>query len=161
MGIQVSGNMAIPSLPADHGTFSPVLQVGQKTRMKAMRIAAAGAVVVFACAAVVAMVGVSTETELAQVPAVKMPSANVEMLAEYFLKHGAQLSDRDALSTVKAWTKHPTMETATLMGSEDAATMMLAMAPARMTLAESSKLCEKKDMILELFDRLLAKLGGE
>lgn len=28
-------------------------------------------------------------------------------------------------------------------------------------LQESSKLCEKKDMILELFDRLLAKLGGE
>ena len=97
------------------------------------------------------------------------------------------------MSTVKAWTKHPTMETATLMGSKDAVTMMLAMQPARMSLAvciasftgtalfstyhrssavlhvcpahalisfltifilqESSALCEKKDTILELFDR--------
>jgi hypothetical protein len=36
---------------------------------------------------------------------------------------------QEALSAVKAWTAHPTMETAQLMGSTQAATMMLAMRP--------------------------------
>ena len=67
-----------------------------------------------------------------------------------------------ALSAVKAWTSHPEMETAALMGTKDAATMMLALTPSRhMSLAEGSALCEKKDKIIALFDRLLSKLGGE
>jgi hypothetical protein len=56
------------------------------------------------CAQVVAMLGQSTQTELMQVSVtvptvtavkdVKMPTANVEMLAQYFLRHGAQLSPK-------------------------------------------------------------------
>lgn len=66
------------------------------------------------------------------------------------------------MSTIKAWNAHPTMETATLMGANKAATMMLAMRPPqRMSLQQESKLCEKKDKIIALFDQLLAKLGGE
>ena len=54
------------------------------------------------------------------------------------------------------------METAALMGTKDAATMMLALTPSRhMSLAGGSALCEKKDKIIALFDRLLSKLGGE
>jgi hypothetical protein len=84
------------------------------------------------------------------------------MLAQYFLRHGAQLSPKEALSTIKAWNAHPTMETAQLMGADKAATMMLAMRPPqRESLQEESKLCEKKDKIIALFDQLLAKLGGE
>jgi len=118
------------------------------------------------------MLGQATQSELMQVSVtvptvtqvenVKMPTANVEMLAQYFLKHGAQLSPKDALSTIKAWNAHPTMETASLMGANKAATMMLAMRPPqRMSLQQESKLCEKKDKIIALFDTLLAKLGGE
>lgn len=50
------------------------------------------------------MLGQSTQSELMQVSVtvpsatevkdVKMPTANVEMLAQYFLKHGAQLSPK-------------------------------------------------------------------
>ena len=48
------------------------------------------------------------------------------------------------------------------MGTKDAATMMLALTPSRhMSLAGGSALCEKKDKIIALFDRLLSKLGGE
>lgn len=69
---------------------------------------------------------------------------------------------QEALSTIKAWNAHPTMETAQLMGANKAATMMLAMRPPqRESLQEESKLCEKKDKIIGLFDTLLAKLGGE
>ena len=39
------------------------------------------------------------------------------------------MTAQEALSAVKAWTAHPTMETAQLMGSTKAATMMLAMRP--------------------------------
>jgi hypothetical protein len=70
--------------------------------------------------------------------------------------------EQEALSTIKAWNAHPTMETAQLMGADKAATMMLAMRPPqRESLQEESKLCEKKDKIIALFDQLLAKLGGE
>jgi len=97
-----------------------------------------------------------------QVQPVKMPTASMDMLAQYFLKSGSKLSTQEALSAVKAWTAHPTMETAQLMGSTQAATMMLAMRPPqRMSLEEGSKLCEKKDKIIALFDKLLSKLGGE
>ena len=79
---------------------------------------------------------------------------------------------QEALSTVKAWTAHPTMETAELMGTiQGARQMMLANRPHGLraglmehfaeSLQEGSKLCEKKDKILELFDKLLNKLGGE
>ena len=50
------------------------------------------------------MLGQSTQSELmqvsvtvptvTQVQSVKMPSANVDMLAQYFLQHGAQLSPK-------------------------------------------------------------------
>jgi len=165
--------MANPDV-AGNGTFTPVLRVGEKR--KVLRIAATGAAVVLALSAVVAMVGNSMggAVELAQfnfvnpVPQMqraKMPSANVDMLAQYFLKNGAKLSPQEAMSTIKAWNSHPTMETATLMGATPAATMMLAMQPPRMgsgmSLQETSLLCEKKDKIIQLFDTLLAKLGGE
>jgi len=39
---------------------------------------------------------------------------------------------QEAMSTIKAWNSHPTMETATLMGATPAATIMLAMQPPRM-----------------------------
>merc|ERR1719409_2232680 len=134
-------------------------------RSRAARVVAAAAIVMFACAAVVALVGVSTQapksTVMAQT-AVATPKASVTMLAEYFLKHGSTMTDKAALSAVKAWTSHPEMETAALMGTKDAATMMLALTPSRhMSLAEGSALCEKKDKIISLFDRLLSKLGGE
>ena len=133
-----------------------------------------------------ALIGSSTQTrsrseligilEVKQIPmpTVTMPKANVDMLAEYFLKNGAMLSPtvnrlvnymemqvrlridilvtdnpvpiyiQQAMSIIRAWNAHPTMETATLMGTDDAATMMLAMRPRRdsMSLADESKLCE-------------------
>jgi len=135
------------------------------SRSRAARVVAAAATVMFACAAVVALVGVSTQTPKSSVmaqTAVATPKASVTMLAEYFLKHGSTMTDKAALSAVKAWTSHPEMETAALMGTKDAATMMLALTPSRhMSLAEGSALCEKKDKIIALFDRLLSKLGGE
>lgn len=71
---------------------------------------------------------------------------------------------QEALSTIRAWNAHPTLETATLMGADSGATMMLSMMPQRaqrMSLQQESKLCEMKDKILALFDTLLNKLGGE
>ena len=67
------------------------------SRSRAARVVAAAATVMFACAAVVALVGVSTQTPKSSVmaqTAVATPKASVTMLAEYFLKHGSTMTDK-------------------------------------------------------------------
>jgi hypothetical protein len=150
----------------DNGTFAPVVRTGDNN--KVMRIAATGAAIVLALGAIVALVGVSTQTagaesrlQIKEIAGISMPRASTDMLAQYFLRHGAKLSPEEALSKIHAWTIHPDAETATLMGVQPAATMMLALQPRKMSLQDTSLLCEKKAKILQLFDTLLAKLGGE
>ena len=77
--------MAIPSGDeAGHGTFEPV--VGARPTNKALRVAAVGATVILACAAVVALVGVQTQTKTELV--IVQPRANLDQLADFFLANG-------------------------------------------------------------------------
>ena len=78
-----------------HDAVAPAANVPSRSR--AARVVAAAATVMFACAAVVALVGVSTQTPKSSVMAqttVATPKASVTMLAEYFLKHGSTMTDK-------------------------------------------------------------------
>ena len=92
--------MAVPNADG-HGTFSPV--VSTRPTNKALRVLGAGAAVILACAAVVALVGVSTQgaprSALVAVP----PAAHGSLaaLASYFLKHGETMTPKAALATIK------------------------------------------------------------
>ena len=68
---------------------------------KALRVAAAGAAVIFACAAVVALVGVQTQTKSELV--IVQPRANLDQLADFFLANGGRMSPQEALGKIKAW----------------------------------------------------------
>ena len=154
--------MAVPNADG-HGTFSPV--VSTRPTNKALRVLGAGAAVILACAAVVALVGVSTQgaprSALVAVP----PAAHGSLaaLASYFLKHGETMTPKAALATIKQFdTRAPALMAR--LGKAD--TQMLADAfgsgkPPQQSLEGESLLCEKRAKIIALFDTLLAKLGGE
>jgi len=152
--------MALPAA-TDNGTFAPVVP---RANNKAMRVAAIGAAVIFACAALVALVGSTSEaprqTELVVLAG---NTGHISALAREFLERGAQMSQAEAIDRIRNWgdDKH----VATLMSP--ARTQMLA-APNRLlspansqALAGDSLLCEKRQKIIDLFDKLLQKLGGE
>ena len=92
--------MAIPNQDCGHGTFSPV--VTARPNNKALRVAATGAAVILACAAVVALVGVSTQTHKSELVIVQ-PHASLNELADYFLANGAAMSPKDAIQRIQAW----------------------------------------------------------
>merc|ERR1719409_2345085 len=155
--------MALPA--ADNGTFA---QVTPRGGSKAMRIASIGFAVIMASAAIVALVGQASEaprqTELVVLSNSGSDDANINALAREFLQHGAQMSPAEAYMKVKSMNADPHL--ATLMASP-ARTQMLAggnqmMSPAQtQALAGDSMLCEKRQKIIDLFDQLLKKLGGE
>jgi len=118
-----------------------------------------GMALMLAVTAIVAFVGQSTE----QSPFVSLvavaPSSRLSELAMDFLKHGAQMSVKDIKTQLDAFTKNPHAK----LEFPSARTMMLADAPKvpEQSLEGKSLLCEKKDVIIEKFDQLLRKLGGE
>jgi len=148
--------MAIPNQDAGHGTFSPV--VSTRPTNKALRVAATGAAVILACAAVVALVGVSTQNQEAELVIVQ-PHASLNELADYFLANGNGMSPKDAMSKIKAWNSGT--PAASLAVVAPGKTQMLNSYKSTSELADSSLLCEKREKIIKLFDELLAKLGGE
>jgi hypothetical protein len=153
--------MALPA--ADNGTFAPVVP---RARNKALRVAAIGAAVILACAALVALVGETSEApRQAELVALSgSNNAHITALAREFLEHGAQMSQSEAIDKIRNW--NDDAHVAKLMASP-ARTQMLAggnslMTPANtQALAGDSLLCEKRKVIIDLFDQLLKKLGGE
>merc|ERR1712216_1057424 len=94
--------MAIPNQDAGHGTFQPI--VSSRPTNKALRVASIGAGVILACAAVVALVGVSTQTQTQKSELVIVqPHASLNQLADYFLANGGSMSPKEAMAKIKAW----------------------------------------------------------
>jgi len=152
--------MARPNAEGDHGTFSPV--VAARPSNKALRIAATGAAVILACAAVVALVGVSTQSPQKSELVIVQPKSSIDELADFFLANGANMSPKEALSKIQAWNSG-TAPVALAAVKAGAKTQMLNYKGEmeQQQLAGSSLLCEKRAKIIQLFDQLLAKLGGE
>jgi hypothetical protein len=156
--------MAIPNADG-HGTFSPVVST-RPTNQKALRVLGAGAAVILACAAVVALVGASTQGAGPSALVAVKPQGQLDALAGYFLKHGETMTPKTALATIRQFEAHAPALMARL-GKAD--TQMLADAFGHQTqqledpppATSGSLLCEKRAKIIALFDTLLAKLGGE
>ena len=155
--------MAIPSDDCGHGTFSPV--VSGKPSNKALRIAVTGGFVILACAAVVALAGVSTQEPAKAELVIVQPHQSLNQLANYFLANGADMSPKNALAQIKAWNMGGPV--ASLKALTAGQTQMLedkvpdSQSYPTTQLEGNSLLCEKRDKIIQLFDQLLAKLGGE
>ena len=157
--------MALPQ--EGNGTF---VAVAPRQGSKAKRVAAIGFAVIVACAALVALVGQASEAPRSSGPtslvALAPGGANpqINALAREFLEHGAQMTQAEAYNKIKNWNHDKHL--AELMHTP-ARTQMLAAPNGLMTasqtqaLAGDSLLCAKRDKIIELFDQLLAKLGGE
>ena len=156
--------MAIPNADG-HGTFSPVVST-RPTNQKALRVLGAGAAVILAFAAVVALVGASTQGAGPSALVAVKPQGQLDALAGYFLKHGETMTPKTALATIRQFEAHAPALMARL-GKAD--TQMLADAFGHQTqqledpppATSGSLLCEKRAKIIALFDTLLAKLGGE
>ena len=151
--------MALPA-DADNGTFAPVVP---RASNKALRVAAIGAAVILACAALIALVGQASEAPRAAELVAVSKDAHINALAREFLDKGAQMTQAEAINRIRNWNNEE--HVAKLMASP-ARTQMLAgnkLLGARGTqaLAGDSLLCEKRAKIIDLFDQLLKKLGGE
>ena len=151
--------MALPA-DADNGTFAPVVP---RASNKALRVAAIGAAVILACAALIALVGQASEAPRAAELVAVSKDAHINALAREFLEKGAQMTQAEAINRIRNWNNEE--HVAKLMASP-ARTQMLAgnkLLGARGTqaLAGDSLLCEKRAKIIDLFDQLLKKLGGE
>ena len=159
--------MAFPNGVDGHGTFAPV--VNTRSGSKVLRIAATGAAVILACAAVVAFVGVSTQSTRSELVVVSGQHRSLNELATFFLLNGASMSAQEALSKVRAWTTGNAG--ASLQAIErdvepntGARIQMLGAGwhpTTELDDASPSMLCNKKDKIIALFDTLLKKLQGE
>jgi hypothetical protein len=126
-------------------------------------VAAIGAAVILACAALIALVGQASEAPRAAELVAVSKDAHINALAREFLDKGAQMTQAEAINRIRNWNNEE--HVAKLMASP-ARTQMLAgnkLLGARGTqaLAGDSLLCEKRAKIIDLFDQLLKKLGGE
>jgi len=126
---------------------------------KALRVAAAGAAVILACAAVVALVGVQTQTKSELV--IVQPRANLDQLADFFLANGGRMSPQEALGKIKAWNSGATAASLKAVAPGAKTQQLSSSYSESQSLQEKSLLCEKRAKIIALFDQLLAKLGGE
>jgi len=155
------------ALPTSYETVAPASgSPGRSGRVA--RVVSAAALVMFACAALVALLGSATEQKHASLLAVT-PDQSLDVLALQFLKHGATMSVKDMEHKLNAWHNSP----ATLLDMPKdvgaGRTQMLALGPRAsgesfgqaLDGAGASLLCQKKDLIIDKFDELLKKLGGE
>jgi len=149
--------MALPS--EGNGTFQAVVP---RANNKAMRVAAIGAGVILACAAIVALVGQTSEApRQTELFALAGNNGHISALAREFLERGAQMSQAEAINKIRSWgnDEHaPSLKARTQMLAAPNALMSRSNTQA---LAGDSLLCEKRQKIIDLFDQLLRKLGGE
>lgn len=138
-----------------HGTFTPV--VTARANNKALRVAATGAAVILACAAVVALVGVSTQMQKSELVIVK-PHSSLNELADYFLANGAAMTPKDAMHKIRAWNAGTPAASLKAVASGAKTQMLQNKYATSSQLAGDgqSLLCEKRAKIIALFDQLLA-----
>ncbi|EKX41184.1 hypothetical protein GUITHDRAFT_112658 [Guillardia theta CCMP2712] len=145
--------MALPNYEAVK-PMAPIPRGG-----KATRVAAIATSVVFVLLAVAGLLGRSSHRSSLLVSPSEQSLRN---LALEFLRNGDKMTVTQMKRKLDAWHNSPS----TLLDLDDgegAKTQMLAEGYPRLgtELAEDSTLCKKKDYIIEKFDQLLKKLGGE
>jgi len=160
--------MALP--PASYDAVSPAAAGGAVNRSRVARVVSAASVMMFACAALVALLGSATEQKHASLLVAVTPDQSLDQLALQFLKHGATMSVKNMETKLSAWHNNPSTLLDLNSESSVGRTQMLALGPKSRgesfssALAEdggTSLLCQKKDLIISKFDELLKKLGGE
>jgi len=147
--------------------YNAILQGGGESQPRtASRARVVGVFIFLAMVGCVALLGAGglKRTELLIQPR----HVGLNRLANRVLQHGAELSVADMHTMIKNWAPSPPNKLDEL---SPAAMELLAanqgkkteMLSARLTMLApgDSKLCEKKDIILDKFDQLLRKLGGE
>ena len=149
--------MALPT----YESVSPAA-ARRPARSRVVRVVA-GTAVVLAITALVALVGQSTEQAR---PALLSKDRVLNTLALDFLKHGAQMSVQDIQTQLAAFTKSPNVAELKFPAGDSRAMMLAAVPRKAMQKLEGeeggvSLLCQKKDIIIQKFDELLRKLGGE
>merc|ERR1712216_178585 len=147
--------------------YNAILQGGGESQPRtASHARVVGVFIFLAMVGCVALLGAGglKRTELLIQPG----HVGLNRLANRVLQHGAELSVADMHTMFKNWAPSPPNQLDEL---SPAAMELLAanqgkkteMPSARLTMLApgDSKLCEKKDIILDKFDQLLRKLGGE
>ena len=92
------------ALPTSYESVAPAS--GAPSRSRVVRVVAAAAMVMLACAALVALLGSATEQTQSSLLAVT-PDQSLDALALQFLKHGATMSVKDMKHELDAWHNSP------------------------------------------------------
>ena len=115
------------AVPASYEAVAPA-GGGAPSRSRLARVASAGALMILACAALVALLGAATEQRHAALVSVT-PDQSLDELALQFLKHGATMSVKQMEAKLSAWHNDP----ATLLDlparTGSSRTQMLALGP--------------------------------
>jgi len=161
------------ALPYDAIAPSPS---GSQTRMNRMRaVGAAMAIAMVSCVALLSFGGMHARTELIIESPGQKGMSNV---ADQLLVKGDKMSVAQLGQFIKSWKPSVTSDSMSLLadealspeaakllqesqGPQGARTMMLTQTANTMLEGGESRLCAKKDVILDKFDQLLRKLGGE
>jgi len=154
--------MALPSYDA----VRPSSESGSKNG----RLATVAAGIVFAMVGAVALLSSTSGTERSvelmakhEGLAMQDPNSALNKLALEFLRDGAKMPEKDMMKKLEQW--HDSPSTLLANNAHGARVQMLSESSGdglfTSALAEDSLLCKKKDIIIEKFDQLLKKLGGE
>eukprot|EP00277_Geminigera_cryophila_P043212 CAMPEP_0173075768 /NCGR_PEP_ID=MMETSP1102-20130122/11899_1 /TAXON_ID=49646 /ORGANISM="Geminigera sp., Strain Caron Lab Isolate" /LENGTH=486 /DNA_ID=CAMNT_0013945271 /DNA_START=186 /DNA_END=1646 /DNA_ORIENTATION=+ len=165
--------MALPSYNVDEeaGGVPPV----RKSSRKIVAVAAAVAVAMVACVALLALAispDHSLQTRRGESDSLLAitPDHSLQELAMHMLKHADTMPESKMLNVLEAWRNNPdtmlnSMDPASEMRSHESARTEMLVGSLRSKVqildASDSKLCAKKDIIIQKFDDLLRKLGGE
>eukprot|EP00286_Rhodomonas_abbreviata_P003398 CAMPEP_0181347222 /NCGR_PEP_ID=MMETSP1101-20121128/33765_1 /TAXON_ID=46948 /ORGANISM="Rhodomonas abbreviata, Strain Caron Lab Isolate" /LENGTH=444 /DNA_ID=CAMNT_0023459425 /DNA_START=10 /DNA_END=1344 /DNA_ORIENTATION=+ len=152
--------MALPTSYSAVAPSSASTSNGRSTRM-----AVVGTAILLAMVGAVALLTSSPPAALLQKGlAVESPDQRLNDLALHMLQHGATMPVSEMEAKLNAWHDNP--ETLVAVPQPGAREQMLSDYNSgsnefSMALADNSLLCKKKDIIIEKFDELLKKLGGE
>jgi hypothetical protein len=152
------------ALPQEFEVYGATAAPGGRRTTKSMRIAlVSGAVVLTMLAAVAFLAKDTEESNRAIEDYVVSPEDRLSSMVTDMALHANTMSLKDMEDRLEEWRNDPN----TILGlPQPARTQMLADVGSSMmvhtsTLADDSTLCAKKDRIINLFDQLLKKLGGE
>merc|ERR1712010_345680 len=146
-------NMALP-----YDAIAP--EAGGLQARKMSRARAVGATMAIAmvdCVALLGITGGMNRTELV----IKTPAhTGLNMLANHVLREGGDMTVPQLAKLMQNWRPGPSSSAIGQIANM-ALSSKTQMLSGTMLAAGDSRLCDKKDVILEKFDQLLRKLGGE
>jgi hypothetical protein len=118
------------AVPASYEAVAPGTPGGAPSRSRLARVLSVGALMILACAALVALLGTATEQRHMRTALVTVtPEQSLDELALQFLTHGATMSVKQMEAKLSAWRNLPStlLDLPTHVG--DIRTQMLALGP--------------------------------